>query len=157
MLCYRKSIQHQQAARKGVDLVSPLLIIDPNYENALIVSGNEYVEIKSPKDAIAAYCAAISKFKLSQLPSAKFVELNPLNYRSFFSLGSVYFYWMTSNDQFIFLKTAIKLEYVLVSMVLSYFDFVDFRSEDYRPFELLSECYHNLGFPNMPLIFLTPP
>lgn len=41
------------------------LIIDPNYENALIVSGNEYVEIKSPKDAIAAYCAAISKFKLS--------------------------------------------------------------------------------------------
>lgn len=42
------------------------LIIDSNYENALIVSGNEYIEIKSPNDAIEAYSEAISKFHLVQ-------------------------------------------------------------------------------------------
>lgn len=36
------------------------LIIDPAYESALIVLGNEYIELKAPKDAIAAYSAAIS-------------------------------------------------------------------------------------------------
>lgn len=36
------------------------LIIDSTYEPALIVLGNEYIELKSPKDAIAAYSAAIS-------------------------------------------------------------------------------------------------
>lgn len=36
------------------------LIIDPKYESALIVLGNEYINIKSPNDAINAYSAAIS-------------------------------------------------------------------------------------------------
>lgn len=35
------------------------LIIDPEYEAALIASGNEYIELKSPTDAITAYTAAI--------------------------------------------------------------------------------------------------
>lgn len=38
------------------------LIIDPNYECALIASGNEYIELKSPIDAIMAYSTAISNF-----------------------------------------------------------------------------------------------
>jgi len=36
------------------------LIIDPNYESALIVLGNEYINLKAPTDAISAYSAAIS-------------------------------------------------------------------------------------------------
>lgn len=36
------------------------LIIDPTYEPAFIVLGNEYIELKAPNDAIAAYSAAIS-------------------------------------------------------------------------------------------------
>ena len=40
------------------------LIIDPAYENALIVSGNEYIELKSPNDAIAAYSAATRRVYL---------------------------------------------------------------------------------------------
>lgn len=91
------------------------LIIDPNYEAALIVSGNEYIELKSPKDAITAYSAASSNLLggggLKYIFSFFFcLELNPLNYRSFFSLGSVY-YLLDDLDQAIyFLKAAINIE-----------------------------------------------
>lgn len=40
------------------------LTIDPNYESALIVLGNEYIELKSPKDAINAYALASSIYIL---------------------------------------------------------------------------------------------
>lgn len=45
------------------------------------------------------------------MATAKFVELNPLNYRSFFSLGSVYFLLDDLERSVYFLKTAVKLEY----------------------------------------------
>lgn len=36
------------------------LIIDPKYESALIVLGNEYINLKCPHEAISTYSAAIS-------------------------------------------------------------------------------------------------
>lgn len=72
------------------------LIIDPYYEVALIVAGNEYIELKCPKDAIDAYSTAS--------------RINPLNYRSFFSLGSVYYLLDDLDRAIYFLKSAIDIE-----------------------------------------------
>ena len=36
------------------------LMIDTTYESALIILGNEYIDLKAPNEAIAAYSAAIS-------------------------------------------------------------------------------------------------
>ena len=86
-------------------------MIDPNYEAALIVSGNEYIELKSPGDAIIAFSAAASNCIIFVLLFNS-LELNPLNYRSFFGLGSVY-YLLDDLDQAIyFLKFAVNLEYI---------------------------------------------
>lgn len=38
------------------------LIIDPRYDSALVLLGNEYLELKSPNEAILAYAKAASIF-----------------------------------------------------------------------------------------------
>lgn len=45
---------------KSILWLKRALIIDSRYESALIVLGNEYIDIKAPNDAIAAYSTALS-------------------------------------------------------------------------------------------------
>ena len=52
------SLLHQH--EKAILWMRRALIIDPEYEAALIILGNEYIELKLPKDAITAYSAASS-------------------------------------------------------------------------------------------------
>ena len=51
--------QHEQA----ITWFRRSLMIDPNYEAAYIVSGNEYLELKSPNEAIISFLTAISRVK----------------------------------------------------------------------------------------------
>lgn len=51
-------LQHHEQA---ITWFRRALTIDPNYEAAFVVSGNEYLELKFPNEAIASYSAAISK------------------------------------------------------------------------------------------------
>jgi anaphase-promoting complex subunit 8 len=97
-----------QQHHKALTWFKRALMIDPEYEAALIISGNEYLELKSPSDAIFSYTAATSNFIKTNY--FMFVELNPLNYRSFYSLASIYFLLDDLDQSIFFLKKAIKLE-----------------------------------------------
>lgn len=57
-----------QQHEKALVWLRRALIIDPNYEAALIVSGNEYIELKSPGEAISAFLSASSKIYTLSIP-----------------------------------------------------------------------------------------
>lgn len=77
--------------------------------------------------------------------------MNPLNYRSFFSLGSVYFLLDDVDNSIYFLKKSVQLEYsVFIKNILLNI----FRPNDYRSYELLSECYESIGLPEHAIDFL---
>lgn len=46
------------------------IAIDPDYEAALILFGNEHLEMKTPNEAIQAYAAAASSHKVTPISSA---------------------------------------------------------------------------------------
>lgn len=100
-----------QQHEKALIWLRRALMIDPNYEAALIVLGNEYIELKSPSDAISTFLAASSTMKiLDSIFYSAFLELNPLNYRIYFSLGSVYYLLDDLDQSIYYLKMSVSLE-----------------------------------------------
>lgn len=73
--------QHEQA----ITWFRRSLMIDPNYEAAYIVSGNEYLELKSPNEAITSFLTAISKAKKDIfLLKFKSFRIEPFKLQKFF-------------------------------------------------------------------------
>ena len=85
--------------------------ISPVFENALLLEGNELIELKQPSSAIKCFDKVLSKaiakcfWVLNSL-----VELNPLNYRAFFSLGNIYYLLDDLDKAVFYLKQALKIE-----------------------------------------------